>query len=112
MTPMKFILTLALALLSSCSARADAVDAACSKLSRPGATVVYAKAAKLLCVFRNDEPIFSAPASYGRVEGPKTVENDRKTPEGRYTLSPARKSLRFGYFFSISYPDRKQVAEA
>lgn len=101
------------ALLVSCSTSVySSPYSECGDLARPGATVVYSKAAKLLCVFEKGTPIFATPASHGRVEGPKAVEGDGKTPEGRYSLGPARKSRSFGHFLSISYPTPAQADAA
>jgi murein L,D-transpeptidase YafK len=101
-----------LALPVSCSARGDSVDTVCNSFGPRRATVVCSKRDQTLCVFGDGQAVFSTPASHGRKQGPKAFEGDQKTPDGHYTLSPARRSSRFGYFFAISYPNTSQVAAA
>jgi murein L,D-transpeptidase YafK len=57
-----------------------------------GKLVVYSKAQQRLCYFSGGEVAFSHRASHGRNDGPKECHGDGKTPEGRYSLSKARKS--------------------
>jgi murein L,D-transpeptidase YafK len=68
-------------------------------------TVLYFKADHQLCIVSAAGVEWSVAASHGRVAGKKRFEGDVKTPEGRYTLAPARASRRFGKFLLVSYPN-------
>lgn len=55
---------------------------------------------------------FDAVFGKNREQGHKNREGDRRTPEGDYTLSPARPSKSWGWFMPISYPNARDVAWA
>lgn len=94
-----------LLLLFAASARADTT---CARAAAADSAfrVEYFKADGRLCVVKGGEVLLSANASHGRAPGPKRVEGDHRTPEGRYRLSPARYSTKFGRFMLISYPSK------
>ncbi|HEX6244143.1 MAG TPA: L,D-transpeptidase family protein, partial [Polyangiales bacterium] len=85
----------------------------CASLPRPSAPqLVYLKAQHQLCLFQRDGSVHQWPASHGREAGKKRFEGDERTPEGRYTLSPARVSRKFGLFMPISYPNAEDARAA
>lgn len=90
-------------------------DDACASLppaSTAGARVVYLKSEHRLCLFEPDGSVHSWPASHGREQGKKRFEGDGRTPEGRYMVSAARHSQRFGLFMPISYPNADDAHSA
>jgi murein L,D-transpeptidase YafK len=72
----------------------------------------YLKSEQLLCLVQGGEVLWHHQASHGRTDGKKLHEGDNRTPEGRYALSPARKSKRFGLFLPISYPNAQDIEGA
>ena len=50
----------------------------------------------------------SYPVTLGSAPGAKQREGDRRTPRGRYRLSPARRSSKFGWFVGVGYPSAAQ----
>jgi murein L,D-transpeptidase YafK len=90
-------------------------DEACASLpaaSAPGARLVYLKSEHQLCLFERDGSVHDWPASHGREPGKKRFEGDGCTPEGRYMVSAARPSQRFGLFMPISYPNADDARSA
>lgn len=86
---------------------------ACRRASdRRGWHVVYVKSEHTLCLLQDEGVAWSASASHGRNPGKKRFEGDGRTPEGAYTLSPARKSKSFGTFLAISYPAPEDARSA
>jgi murein L,D-transpeptidase YafK len=86
----------------------DDICAAVSHASlERGAHLVYVKAEHTLCLFDGGVLVWRGSASHGREAGKKQFANDLRTPEGRYTLSPARKSRTFGLFLRVSYPNEQ-----
>ncbi|MBW2732896.1 MAG: L,D-transpeptidase family protein [Deltaproteobacteria bacterium] len=77
-----------------------------------GSLVLFSKVDKRICYFFGGKVRFAAPASYGSQEGKKRFVGDKKTPEGRYTLAPARQSKSYGLFMHISYPNAADRAYA
>ena len=87
----------------------------CARYSRKSQFfgAVYSKTEQRLCVFRDGAIIVDVPASHGRAPGAKVCEGDARTPEGDYTVTPARDSAQFGKFMHVSYPNAedRRVAE-
>lgn len=86
----------------------------CTTVARSRTTerlhLVYVKSDQMLCMLDQHEVLWQRAASHGREPGKKASEGDNRTPEGRYVVSPARTSKRFGLFLALSYPnaeDRK-----
>lgn len=77
-----------------------------------GPLVLYSKAHKRICYFEGGKVRFSAKASYGSAEGKKRFVGDKRTPEGRYRLAPARRSKKYGLFMHVSYPNAADRAYA
>lgn len=60
----------------------------------------------------NAREIARIPAAFGMNPGRKGREGDKRTPEGDYTLTPARPSDQWHWFMPISYPNEQDVARA
>jgi murein L,D-transpeptidase YafK len=56
--------------------------------------------------------IARVPAAFGINPGRKGREGDKRTPEGDYTLAPARPSNQWHWFMPISYPNEDDIARA
>lgn len=94
---------------------AGAADDVCDRAASSGSAalrVEYFKQHQRLCVVEDRRVRLSTRASHGRNDGAKQVEGDGRTPEGTYTLSPARRSKKFGRFMHISYPSRRDRERA
>lgn len=93
-----------------------AEDGSCLRASqeapRSGQHLVYLKREHRLCFLDGARTLWSSPASHGARAGKKRFEGDGKTPEGSYTVHPARPSQRFGTFMHISYPGPDDVRHA
>ena len=74
--------------------------------------LVYVKAEHALCLLEDAQLVWEARASHGRGLGKKQREGDERTPEGKYTVAPARVSERFGLFMHISYPNADDTRAA
>ncbi|HEY6879951.1 MAG TPA: L,D-transpeptidase family protein [Polyangiales bacterium] len=74
--------------------------------------LAYVKSEHALCLLGPNGVVFAASASHGRAAGKKQFEGDQRTPEGRYVVSPARPSARFGLFLAVSYPNAADVLAA
>lgn len=74
--------------------------------------LVYLKTEHELCLFERDGAVRHWRASHGREPGKKRFEGDQRTPEGRYTVSRARISERYGLFLPISYPSAEDARAA
>jgi hypothetical protein len=74
--------------------------------------LMYLKSEHALCLFERDGSVHQWPASHGRERGKKRFEGDERTPEGRYTVSRARTSERYGLFLPISYPNAEDTRAA
>lgn len=98
--------------LASPSALGDEACASLPTASTPGSRLVYLKSEHQLCLFERDGSVHNWPASHGREHGKKRFEGDGRTPEGRYMVSAARHSQRFGLFMPISYPNAEDVRSA
>src|SRR4051812_17527072 len=95
--------------------RARASEPDCTRAAsagRAGLHLVYLKREHMLCLQADEKTLWSARASHGRNPGKKQLEGDGRTPEGAYTLAPARKSRSFGTFLAISYPNRDDISYA
>lgn len=103
----------AAALWSQAGAAAnDPCGRASQLLSRHGLHLVYLKEEHMLCLQDGTSTTWFSAASHGRKAGKKRFERDERTPEGAYTVSPARPSRRFGTFLPISYPSAQDVRHA
>ena len=80
--------------------------------ARQGLHAVYLKDEHRLCLQDGRHTVWSSVASHGRKAGQKHFEGDERTPEGAYTLSPARASRRFGAFLALSYPNADDLRYA
>lgn len=60
----------------------------------------------------NAREIARIPAAFGINPGRKGREGDKRTPEGDYTLTPARPSDQWNWFMPISYPNEEDIARA
>lgn len=106
-------------LTTSCAAHAPSNEAACRSLSAEVSggpqRLVYLKSEHVLCLFEAHQLVWQGSASHGSEAGKKQFEGDERTPEGRYTVAPARESPRFGRYLHISYPraeDRRVARRA
>lgn len=71
------------------------------------------KSEKMVIFFdENAREIARYPAVFGQSAGSKTREGDKRTPEGDYTLFPARPSEEWGYFMPVDYPNEKDIMRA
>lgn len=102
--------------LSTWPSVAHADEDACAALvrrhPREEHQLFYVKSKNVLCFVEGEQVVWSRQASHGSAEGMKRFEGDRRTPEGRYRISPARKSTRFVLFLPISYPNADDVKGA
>lgn len=91
-------------------------NAVCAQLARDptqqGLRLAYVKSEHALCLIRPNRVVYAASASHGRAAGKKQFEGDRRTPQGRYVVLPARPSARFGVFLAVSYPNRDDILAA
>lgn len=80
----------------------------------PLAVQALADKSDRVVVFYGDsgQEIFRIHAVFGQNKGPKTREGDAKTPEGDYTLFPARASDQWEWFMPINYPNAGDIARA
>ena len=102
------ILTLALGLL---------IQTGCSKFKTydgPEVTrVVLMKSERKLYLLNNDVVLESYDVDLGFApEGPKQVEGDGRTPEGRYTIDRRNPDSLFHLSIGISYPNEEDIAYA
>jgi hypothetical protein len=77
---------------STVRAEADACAALVQRRTAREPQLFYIKSKNLLCFVTGEQAVWSRPASHGSAAGPKWSEGDRRTPEGRYRVLPARKS--------------------
>ncbi len=79
-----------------------------------GATQALAVKSDRIVIFydQDGQEILRASAAFGQARGQKTREGDLKTPEGDYTLYPARPSTEWDWFMPISYPNDADIARA
>lgn len=100
-----FVIPVSALLLAAPAAAAEPCAEMLRNHAVRSARVVYIKAKKRLCYYSAGKLLFTAPASYGSAEGKKRFQGDKKTPEGRYRIAPARKSKKYGLFMHLSYPN-------
>jgi murein L,D-transpeptidase YafK len=111
------LLILAVLALGGAWARRQTGASACAGLGAGGEggaarRLVYVKAEHQLCLLDAHGVVWERRASHGREPGKKRHEGDGRTPEGRYTVSVARVSQRFGLFMPISYPSVEDIERA
>ncbi|MES2964812.1 MAG: L,D-transpeptidase family protein [Bdellovibrionota bacterium] len=75
-----------------------------------GTSLVALSKFHLLYVCENEVAVDNYDIAIGSQGTGKTVEGDRKTPIGVYSLGTPRKSDLFGFFIPIGYPTRAQAA--
>jgi hypothetical protein len=97
------------ALLVSVSPRTVRADEdVCATLAQPRPArqpqLFYVKSKNVLCLVEGARVVWSRQASHGRAEAKKRFEGDERTPEGRYTVSPARKVNGSCCFFRSPIP--------
>ena len=71
--------------------------------------ILIDKSEKSLRLFAGKTELKKFTVALGSADGPKCVEGDRRTPEGRYTI--VRKHTKSAYHkaLRLSYPERKDV---
>ena len=77
--------------------------------------VVVDKEKHRLSVFERGRRVGSYPAVFGREDGRKLFEGDRRTPSGFYRITRKRTHRRFHRFFDLDYPnadDRRVFLDA
>lgn len=87
--------------------------AAWAECVAPAKQIIAIKSDKNLYVQGANEQWCQYSFTFGRGgNAPKQYEGDRLTPEGSYTISPARPSTKtFGWFFAINYPNAADRAK-
>ncbi len=70
------------------------------------------KSERKMYLYSNGEIIKTFSVALGANAGPKTQENDRKTPEGKYTLIKKIADSQFHKAILISYPNKDDIASA
>ncbi len=94
-----------------------ALTAACSKFKRYDGPLVtriaVTKSALKMNLFHNEDVLKTYDISLGFAPiGPKQVEGDGKTPEGRYYIDRRNPNSSFHLSLGISYPNEKDIAYA
>ena len=73
--------------------------------------IQVSKSARILRVYQNDKVVHEYKVALGTSPiGPKLVEGDRKTPEGRYYICSRNSKSRFFLSLGISYPNTDDAA--
>jgi len=68
--------------------------------------VLVEKSLKLLTLFNNERPIKTYDVALGRnPKGPKLMEGDLRTPEGRYIIDSRNPDSKYHLALHISYPN-------
>ncbi len=75
--------------------------------------ILVEKKARRLTLFRENKPLKSYDIALGRQpDGPKRVQGDNKTPEGRYRIDFRKKNSDYHRALHISYPNPEDAAIA
>lgn len=75
--------------------------------------ILVEKKARRLTLFRDHKPLKSYDIALGRQpDGPKRLQGDNKTPEGRYQIASRKKNSDFHRALRISYPSPEDAAFA
>ncbi|WP_295405125.1 L,D-transpeptidase family protein [uncultured Thiocystis sp.] len=75
--------------------------------------VVVKKAERRLYLMRGDQPLRTYPIALGfRPEGPKRLEGDGRTPEGRYVLERRNPRSSYRKSLHLSYPNARDRLRA
>ena len=75
--------------------------------------ILVEKKARRLTLFRDNKPLKSYDIALGRQpDGPKRLQGDNKTPEGRYQITSRKKNSDFHRALRISYPSPEDAAFA
>ena len=73
--------------------------------------IVYSPSLKGIVGCRNEAPEFAMKVSVGSNGLGKTREGNRKSPLGTYWLGYPRKSLQFGIFIPVGYPNMANISK-
>ncbi len=75
--------------------------------------ILVEKKARRLTLFRENKPLKSYDIALGRQpDGPKRVQGDNKTPEGRYKIDFRKRNSDYHRALHISYPSAEDAAIA
>jgi lipoprotein-anchoring transpeptidase ErfK/SrfK len=75
--------------------------------------ILVEKKARRLTLFRDNKPLKSYDIALGRQpDGPKRLQGDNKTPEGRYQIASRKKNSDFHRALRISYPSPEDAVFA
>ena len=106
------LLLILVALLASCSAVPTRVPKIIYESSLKADKIIVDKSEQKLLLYKNNKIIRNYDATFGKIEGPKIYEGDKKTPEGKYFISNKNPRSKFFLSLAISYPNVQDRARA
>ncbi|WP_414898943.1 L,D-transpeptidase family protein [Rhodovulum sp. YEN HP10] len=102
-----FLTLTAMAALAGCSSKFKTYDG--PKVTR----VVVMKGQRMMYLLHHDQVLKAYPISLGYAPaGPKQVEGDGKTPEGRYHIDRRNPNSRYHLSVGIDYPNEADIETA